>query len=211
MTDSRASFSIAAAALARAQAVAGLLHSRESRATAMRLVGAAAGLKAEADRLLATSVEDARRAGATWQEVGDTLKISRQAAYQRFGQALDPRTGKAVAKDVPAAAIDRAIAVFAQLSAGDPAAVVADFDDQMTSAMTSEALGDTWASVLAAVGSLEKTGEPASHRVSGLVVIDVPLTFEAGEMIGKVSIRDDGRIAGLFILNAPESSAGGSA
>ena len=44
-----------------------------------------------------------------------------------------------------------------------------------------------------------------------MVHFDMQAVNEAGEMIGKVSIRDDGRIAGLFILNAPESSAGGSA
>lgn len=207
MDESRASFSIAAATLARAQAVAGLLHARESRGTALRLVDAAAALKVEAEKLLASSVDDARRAGATWQEVGETLNISRQAAYQRFGQAVDPRTGKAVVKDVPASAVERARAVFVQLAAGAPEEVFADFDDRMQSAMAPEALGDTWASVLAAVGALEATGEPATHRVSGLVVVDVPLTFEAGEMAGRVTLRDDGRIAGLFILNVPESSA----
>jgi len=38
------------------------------------------------DRLLRRRVKEARRHGATWQVIGDTLKISRQAAWEQFHQ-----------------------------------------------------------------------------------------------------------------------------
>ena len=207
MDESRNSFSLATSVLARAQSVAGVLHERKNKGNALRLIKASATLKTEVDRLLAASVEEARRGGVTWQEVGDTLNISRQAAYQRFGQATDPRTGKTVPKDISATAVKRAETVFMQLSAGSPELVYADFDEQMSSAMTVKALGDMWASLLATLGTLESIGEPAAHRVGELSVIDIPLSFEVGHMIGKVSLHQDGRIAGLFILNAPDGQS----
>jgi hypothetical protein len=205
MDESRSAFSVATAVLARAQALAGVLHREDSQANALRLVEAAAGVKADADRLLVASVDDARRVGATWQAIGTTLGISRQAAYQRFGQAVDPRTGRPVVKNVPVETVERAKSVFHQAALGDVEAVCADFDDQMSAAMTPEALGETWASVLAAVGQLESMGDASAQRVNGMYVVDVPLEFEAGSMIGKVSFRETGEIAGLFILNAPPS------
>lgn len=41
-------------------------------------------LAAEAERLLALEVELARKNGLTWQQIGDALGVSRQAAYDRF-------------------------------------------------------------------------------------------------------------------------------
>ena len=32
-------------------------------------------------------------AGRTWQEIGDLLGVTRQAAFQRYGKPIDPRTG----------------------------------------------------------------------------------------------------------------------
>jgi len=56
----------------------------------LRLVEVAAAIRVDADSLLASSVDAARRVGATWQDVGSTLNISRQAAQQLSGQSADP-------------------------------------------------------------------------------------------------------------------------
>lgn len=47
---------------------------------ALRDVGAARDDVARAERELERAVLAARRAGATWQEIGDTLAVTRQAA-----------------------------------------------------------------------------------------------------------------------------------
>ena len=39
------------------------------------------------------AVRQARQAGHTWAELGELLGTTRQAAFQRFGRPLDPRTG----------------------------------------------------------------------------------------------------------------------
>jgi hypothetical protein len=51
-------------------------------------------MSATAAAALRLSVERAREAGRTWQELGDVLGVSRQAAFQRFGHPVDPRTGQ---------------------------------------------------------------------------------------------------------------------
>lgn len=55
------------------------------------LVTSAAALRTEADCLLRTAVVSARDAGATWQSVGKTLGMSKQAAQKRFAPPAGPR------------------------------------------------------------------------------------------------------------------------
>jgi hypothetical protein len=49
-------------------------------------VAAAAALQAAVDR--------ARATGHSWREIGAVLQTTRQAAFQRFGRPVDPRTNK---------------------------------------------------------------------------------------------------------------------
>lgn len=191
-----------AALYARTQALAASLHDRSDQASALRAVRNVADLRADVDALLSALVDDARRNGSTWQEVGQILGISRQAAYQRFGQATDPRTGKPLAKELFDGSSTRAVNVFDLLRQGRGDEVYDDFDQIMKQAMSPAQLGDVWAHVLTQVGSFESSGAPNARRMADLTVVDVPLHFEAGEMIGRVAFREDGPIAGLFILEA---------
>jgi hypothetical protein len=49
---------------------------------------------------LREAVQAARRAGHTWAEIGDLLGTTRQAAFQRFGRPLDPRTGVPMSQEI---------------------------------------------------------------------------------------------------------------
>lgn len=166
-------------------------------------------VRARADRVLAAAVDAARAAGCTWQQVGDALGTSRQAAFQRFGHPIDPRTGRAMDRTTLERADERAQAVFAALAAGRWAEAAADFDETMAAQLTPAQLGDTWAVVIGAVGAYERAGEPFVRRQGDYTVVDVPLAFEAGDMTGRVSFHADGRVAGLFVLN-PEQAGGGA-
>jgi hypothetical protein len=53
-------------------------------------VSSAKHLAAAVDDALRATVQRARAAGHTWQEIGDLLGTSRQAAFQRFGRPADP-------------------------------------------------------------------------------------------------------------------------
>jgi hypothetical protein len=61
----------------------------------------ASELSAAAASALRLSVELARAAGRTWQELGDVLGVSRQAAFQRFGHPVDPRTRERMNSAMP--------------------------------------------------------------------------------------------------------------
>src|SRR5579863_6360267 len=64
------------------------------------LVRRAQGLDELAEQVLRLCVQQSRDAGHTWQEIGDLLGVTRQAAFQRFGKPIDPRTGEPMDKTV---------------------------------------------------------------------------------------------------------------
>lgn len=53
--------------------------------TDLEAVGDTAALMAGVENLLQARVDAARRHGRTWQEIGDALGVSRQAAQQKYG------------------------------------------------------------------------------------------------------------------------------
>ncbi len=172
----------------------------EQLAAALRELHGAIAARAEAEKALAAAVDAVRAAGGTWQDVGTALGTSRQAAFQRFGRPVDPRTGVEMDRTVLEGAGDRAIAIFTALAAGDWELARADFDPTMVAALSATKLADTWATVVGAVGAYERPGEPFARRQGELTVVDVPLAFEAGDMTGRVALRPDGQVAGLFVL-----------
>ena len=77
------------------------------------LVRRAQGLDDLAEQVLRLCVQQSRDAGHTWQEIGDLLGVTRQAAFQRFGKPIDPRTGQPMDKTVRMAdAAERAVALY---------------------------------------------------------------------------------------------------
>ena len=51
-----------------------------------RLLETVASARRELDRIEFEAVQTVREAGATWEDIGEALGISRQAARQRFGE-----------------------------------------------------------------------------------------------------------------------------
>jgi hypothetical protein len=167
--------------------------------TPLEDVAAARDRAREVDAQLRDSVERARAAGRTWAEIGVVLGTTRQAAFQRFGRPLDPRTGVAMAQSLITDAGERAIALFAGMARGRWRELTGDFDARMTEALDADRLAAAWAQVVGTVGGYERMGEPVSHQAGDYTVVDVPLFFEAGDWVGKVSYDRDGKVAGLFI------------
>lgn len=56
----------------------------------LSLVTSAAALRTEADSLLHTAVVSSRDAGVTWQSIGATLGMTKQAAQKRFARPAAP-------------------------------------------------------------------------------------------------------------------------
>jgi hypothetical protein len=181
------------AELDRADPLAGIRHAMD--------------VRRQADLVLAAAVDAARAAGSTWQQVGDVLGTSRQAAFQRFGHPVDPRTGQAMDRTTVDRADARALEIIAAMAAGEWEAARAGFDDTMAAALSAAGVADAWATVVGTVGAYESAGEPFVRRQGDYSVVDVPLEFEAGSMVARISFRDDGRVAGLYVLN-PDAARG---
>jgi hypothetical protein len=165
-------------------------------------VAAAQDRVRDAEEALRHAVERARAAGHTWQDLGDVLGTSRQAAFQRFGRPVDPRTGKDMAKDrdlLPGAE-ERAVDLLAALTEGRWDAVRGDFDERMAAELSTEQIADVWAQVVGMIGAFERMGEPIALRLGAHTVVNVPLHCEAGQLTGRVTFNDDGTVGGLFLL-----------
>lgn len=169
------------------------------------IVAQATRLRAMTEDVIAAAIQRARDQGASWREVGDILGVSRQAAFQRYGKPIDPRTGEAMNTTPLAEAGSLAESVIDELSSGKWAAVTARFDAAMKDGLSEDALAAAWAQITAQAGSLEGHGEPEATRAADLTVTNTQLNLEAGEFIARIAFRDDRSIAGLFLL-APESA-----
>ncbi len=189
-----------------AQLLADALRHTAGVPAALSAVQLAVTMRQVADEALATSVRQAHAAGHTWQELGDVLHTTRQAAFQRFGRpaeaaAIDPRTGLPMTDEIVPGAAELALAVFGALFAGLDDQVAAGFDETMSAQLPVAKLGEVRTALRDMVGGYEHTGEPFVRRIGKHTVVDVPLQFEAGPMKGRVAYDQDRRIAGLFVLN----------
>lgn len=77
---------------------------RDSRAS-LRLIEITAELSAEVNETLRGAVDSARAAGLSWEQIGDALSVSRQAAQQRFRRDL-PASDGAVWRMTPVTSFD---------------------------------------------------------------------------------------------------------
>ncbi|MGN6445278.1 DUF3887 domain-containing protein [Amnibacterium sp.] len=166
----------------------------------LAVVRSAAGVQAGANALLASAVERARSGGCTWQQIGEVLGISRQAAFQRFGRPVDPRTGAAMSTTPLPDAVALAEAVIADLVHARWSDVTARFDAVVAERLGADGLAAAWAQVIGAVGAFEGRDEVHAARAGDLTVTNTLLRFEAGEFVARIAFRDDRSIAGLFLL-----------
>jgi hypothetical protein len=160
-------------------------------------------LSAAAEAALQQAVDRARAAGNSWREIGEVLETSRQAAFQRFGRPVDPRTGQPMSRAVPPGLTDKAMTIFADMAAGRWERACRDFTEVMRSRVDSDRLAAGWARTIGMIGSFERLGEALAYPADGGTIIYIPLYFEAGERTGQVSFDDDANVVGLFIRPAP--------
>lgn len=156
-----------------------------------------------AGQVLKLCVQQSRDVGHTWQELGDLLGVTRQAAFQRFGKPIDPRTGEPMDKTVRIVdAAERATAILTDLLDGNLAAARKSFNTQVLEALTDEVWANALATVAGLVGAFERfaDGAPFVRRIGDLTVVDIPLRYEAGDMKGRIAFDADEKIAGIFIL-----------
>lgn len=174
----------------------------------LNTVRLAARMRAVADTALQQCVDRARAAGHTWQEIGDALGTSRQAAFQRFGKAVNPRTGQDMTANLLPDAERRALEVLDAWRAGRDDELLERFDDTMRAQLPPERLAQTWPQLTGLVGAYESCGDPVPRPFGEHTVVDIPLEFEGGPMRGRVVFDREGRIAGLFVLTPTGGAQG---
>jgi hypothetical protein len=160
-------------------------------------VAAARDLSAASETALRAAVDRARAAGQSWREIGDVLGSSRQAAFQRFGHPIDPRTGEPMTYTVPPGAVERATEFLARFTACRWEQVLGDFNEFMRARHDADLLAGGWADLIGMFGSYQGSGEVTPVPASGGTAIDVRLVFEAGEAMLFARFDRDGKVAGL--------------
>jgi hypothetical protein len=137
-------------------------------------------------------VAQSRRAGRTWQEIGELLSITRQAAQQRFNEGTsDPQH---------AALASRAAEVVSQINAGAWAEVTADWDEVMRTKLSVDQLAETWQQIVLNTGPLQTIGQSSVTQKGPYRIVDLPLLFMHGPMKARVAFNHDQKISGLFVL-----------
>jgi Protein of unknown function (DUF3887) len=169
---------------------------------ALAAIGTARQQAAAAEAALQQAVDQARAAGHSWREIGDVLDTTRQAAFQRFGRPVDPRTGTPMSRAVPPGAADKAVTIFAEMAAGHWEAARAHFSEEMRSRLDADQLAAGWVQTIGMIGSFERMGEAVVFAVGDGTVTNIPLHFEAGERTGRVSLDRSGKVVGLFLRPA---------
>ncbi|MGH3159142.1 MAG: DUF3887 domain-containing protein [Streptosporangiaceae bacterium] len=160
---------------------------------------AARELAAATNAALQEAVDRARAASHSWREIGDVLDTTRQAAFQRFGRPIDPRTGQPMVWDIPQTTTARAIALFVDIVEARWDAVTRDFSDHMRKEVPTERIAAVYAQVVGLVGAFERMGEPIAFQAGDVSTVEIPLHFEAGDMNGRVGFNSDHKIVGLTI------------
>jgi uncharacterized protein DUF3887 len=57
-----------------------------------------------------------------------------------------------------------------------------------------------WAMLVGTVGAYEGMGEAMARQTGDLTIVDIPMTFETGQMNGRVVYDKQRKVAGLFVL-----------
>jgi hypothetical protein len=179
-----------------------LVHELSHPSSPPGAVTAALELSAAAEAAMQAAVDRARAAGQSWRDIGEALGTTRQAAFQRFGRPIDPRTGNPMSRDIPPDAAERAAAIFAWHDQGRWQDILDELDGAMRARHDPAILSGGWATMAGMFGRLERIGEPFARRAGEDTIVDVPLHFEAGDARGIVRFSGDGRIAGMGIRPA---------
>lgn len=170
------------------------------------MVCAAREVQAQAEALMVAAVQQARDSGRTWQQIGDSLGVTRQAAFQRYGKPVDPRTGEAMNTTPLPEAADLTRAVIDDLAHTRWADVSARFDNTMREGLTEEGLAEAWVHIVGLAGAYEGHGASDTVRAGDFTTTNTTLNFEAGDFVARITFRDDQTIAGLYLLSPDNAS-----
>ncbi len=189
--------------------VADLLRAELSRSAAdpVHSLATARSLDQLTDEALQLLVSAARERGVPWARIGAALGTTRQAAFQRFGSPVDPRTGAPMERITLPGAAEKATAIFTSIAESRWDAAAEGFSPAVRKALGPTGLADAYANTVSLAGNLQSQGPPHTLAMAGVTVVEVPLHHEAADLRGRVSFAGDGSVVGLWFLPASASLA----
>jgi len=101
--------------------------------------------------------------------------------------------------NVPPDAADRARALFGDFIAGRWEERRGEFRENLLGDVDSGRIARGWAHAASSLGDFERVGEPSAREFGGYTVVELPLTFTAGEGVGRVALDQEGKVAGLSV------------
>jgi len=105
---------------------------------------------------------------------------------------------------VPPGPGDRAIVFLTNWAEGRYADVTAnfDFDATFTANFPIEKLVAAWTQITGPLGTYRRMGgEPFVRQLGDHAVVEIPIEFEAGVMMGSVGFNAAGQVNGMLIMN----------
>jgi hypothetical protein len=102
--------------------------------------------------------------------------------------------------DVPSDAIDRARALFGDFTEGRWEQARAKLhQDIRGGGDVVGRIADAWANPASPGGGLKGVGQPSTCQFGDYTLVELPLTFKAGEGFGRVALDQHGKVAGLSV------------
>ncbi len=98
------------------------------------------------------------------------------------------------------ALIPHAEAVYRKLAADDYDSVAHDMTFLVQRALNRKKVMGVWADAIASLGDFESLGQSFVRPSGSHVVVETPLTFEAGELVGRIAYNRRDKIVGIVIL-----------
>ncbi len=184
---------------ANAQAAAAVLArpGGSSDGSVLAAIAATRSLSLIVEDTLKALVVQARAEGHTWAEIGQILRVTRQAAFQRFGSAVV--AGVREDGELPLADAElRTVSLVADLLAGRWQVVEEAFTPRMIEILPHELLKSTRTRISEAWGELAQTGPAAVTVQDGLTVVDLPLCFERADASCRAVFNSEGKVSGLL-------------
>lgn len=105
--------------------------------------------------------------------------------------------GSIVFAQSDSAAIGKAEAILKNLQDGRFAEIVAQFDPVMAKAIPEERLRSVWQSLTEQFGTVKSIDERRSGELKGYRAVELILTFEREQVVQRMVLDGEGRIAGL--------------
>ncbi|MGN6513403.1 MAG: DUF3887 domain-containing protein, partial [Lysobacteraceae bacterium] len=103
--------------------------------------------------------------------------------------------------------VEVATRLLDRLDAHDYAAAEAMFDEQMAAAVPADKLKAVWESLPSQAGGATGRGDASVSAQQGMQLVVIPLHYANGELVAKIAVRPDGKIAGFLIQPAAPPAA----